>query len=288
MTGLEILGVWFAMGMTIFILSFLYEDNPFYKVAEHVFIGVTVGYSLVIIFCETLIPIWWEPMTEKGQYLLVVPGVLGLLVFSRFVPKLAWLSRPAFALLMGFGAGMAIPTAVDAFLLPQTSSTVRPIVPVADEGVAVGTGTGASEGTAVGEGEAAPGKYDLLGDVFSAVTDLLIVVITLCVLVYFFFSVENKGPARTVSRAGVLFLMVSFGIAYGNTVMGRMALLYDRIYDLNKYSSGDVWYATPILLVLTVGGLIWFTVKRPDRGAAGASGDDSGQGNPPSSGKTTE
>jgi hypothetical protein len=48
-------------------------------------------------------------------------------------------------------------------------------------------------------------------------------------LVYFFFSVEHKGPVKAVSRVGVWFLMVAFGASFGYTVMARLSLLIGRI-----------------------------------------------------------
>ena len=36
----EIIGVWFAVLFTLSIFSYLYGDNPFYKAAEHIFVGV--------------------------------------------------------------------------------------------------------------------------------------------------------------------------------------------------------------------------------------------------------
>ena len=39
-----ILGAWVAAFLTIGIFSYLYKDNPFYKAAEHLFVGVSAGY----------------------------------------------------------------------------------------------------------------------------------------------------------------------------------------------------------------------------------------------------
>ena len=35
------IGVWVAAVLTLCIFSFLYKDNPFYKFAEHLFVGVS-------------------------------------------------------------------------------------------------------------------------------------------------------------------------------------------------------------------------------------------------------
>jgi hypothetical protein len=48
------------------------------------------------------------------------------------------------------------------------------------------------------------------------------------VLVYFFFSLEHKGVVGKTARVGVWFLMITFGAAFGFTVMGRITLLVGR------------------------------------------------------------
>ena len=37
MTTLDMLGVWCGILLTIIVLSFLFDDNPLYKFAEHLF-----------------------------------------------------------------------------------------------------------------------------------------------------------------------------------------------------------------------------------------------------------
>ena len=39
-----LLGAWIATGLTLFIFSFLYEDNPLFKLAEHLYVGVSLGF----------------------------------------------------------------------------------------------------------------------------------------------------------------------------------------------------------------------------------------------------
>jgi len=42
-----IFGAWVATGLTLFIFSFLYKDNPLFKLAENLYVGVSVGYTIV-------------------------------------------------------------------------------------------------------------------------------------------------------------------------------------------------------------------------------------------------
>ena len=48
----EIMGAWLVVLLTLCIFSFLYKDNPFYKAAEHLYVGVSAGYVAVISFWQ--------------------------------------------------------------------------------------------------------------------------------------------------------------------------------------------------------------------------------------------
>jgi len=67
---------------------------------------------------------------------------------------------------------------------------------------------------------------------------------------------------------GVYFLMISFGASFGYTVMARMSLLIGRFDDLLRYASKEFAYASPILLVLVIIGLVfWEKARRqPEEG----------------------
>ena len=40
----ELAGVWLTVLFTLSVYSFLYRDNPFYKMVEHLYVGVAAGY----------------------------------------------------------------------------------------------------------------------------------------------------------------------------------------------------------------------------------------------------
>ena len=106
------IGIFIAAGLTLCIYSFLYKDNPFYKFAEHLFVGVAAGYTIAMAWHQAVIRLIWVPM-KTGDFaaivFVIIPTLIGLLMFSRFVPKYRWLIRWPLALMIGFGAGAAIP-----------------------------------------------------------------------------------------------------------------------------------------------------------------------------------
>ena len=48
--------IWIAAFFTLFILSYLYKDNPLYKIAESVVVGVSAAYWMVVGFWTTIVP----------------------------------------------------------------------------------------------------------------------------------------------------------------------------------------------------------------------------------------
>jgi len=237
MDAITIIGAWVAAGLTLCIFSFLYKDNPFFKFGEHIYIGVSLGYGLSLLIFSSLIPVWYVPLFKERQLVLIIPTILGLLLLTRFSPKYSWLSKISFAFIMGFGAGTSIPRTISSYLLQQTQATVRPLVTKGAEGL---------------DWSAAA--------IFNDISIFLIAIGVLMVLIYFFFSIEHKGPIRVASKIGIVFLMISFGASFGYTAMARMSLLYGRCKKLYIYSSADYYYATYIILAIIVISVVLFEV----------------------------
>lgn len=197
-------GIMVGAGLTLAMYSFLYKDNPVFKFAEHLYIGVSVGYILIVTIYDTLMPNLFTPLFNPGpekdaKLILIIPFALGVLMFARFVPKYAWLFRWSIAFLVGFGAGVAIPNIIKANILVQAQSSMVTVTAWWPTTCAV---------------------VALIG------------VVT--VLLYFFFSLEHKGPIGKISKVGVLFLMISFGASFAYTVMARISLLIGRVNFLLK------------------------------------------------------
>ena len=237
-----ILGGWVAAGLTFFIFSFLYKDNPLFKLAEHLYVGISVGYTVVKGY-ELVIRLIYHPITEQGQWSRLIPVGIGVLILARYVPKIAWLSRIAFAFIVGVGSGLAIPRLISSFVLKQVEDTVRPLITLVEGGTLRPT-------------------FDLL-DHNSSLNSVVILVGVMSVLFYFFFSIEHRGPGRVTARTGIVFLMISFGAAFGYTTMARMSLLIGRFRDLIEFSAPAYGYATLWLLVATILILVVASLRRP-------------------------
>ena len=234
-----VLGTWVATGLTLLIFSFLYKDNPLFKLAEHLYVGVSVGYTIVKAYDTVLVHLVVKPIVEQGEISLLIPVAIGMLMLPRYVPKAAWMSRYAFAFIVGMGAGLAIPRTISSFILKQIEDTIRPLLSLAG-----------SDGITF--------SMNLLNPA-SNLNAIIILLGVTSVLFYFFFSIEHAGVGKAVARTGVIFLMISFGAAFGYTVMARMSLLIGRLTDLIEYSDASYGRPTIWLVLLTVGALVFIS-----------------------------
>ena len=125
--------IWTTIGaiLTLSIYSFLYKDNPFYKFAEHLVVGVSAGYYLVIYYFNFIHPNVFSPVfllrlggepIGFGSFLwwmALIPGVLGILLYARFFPKISWVGRYALGIYVGGYAGLGISPVMQARVLEQ-------------------------------------------------------------------------------------------------------------------------------------------------------------------------
>ena len=212
-------GVWTAALLTLGILSFLFRDNPFYKICESILIGVSAAYWMVNAFWTSLVPNLFaklaptlvrdtmlpslpESPTPTADFILAcVPLLLGIMLLCRLIPSVGWISSWPIAMVIGVTAGLKLVSSIESDFMAQIGATIQPVVAFdATDSFAFWATVGAWVG----------------------------IVGVLSVLTYFFFSVEHKGAVGKTARLGIWFLMITFGGAFGLTVMGRITLLAQR------------------------------------------------------------
>ncbi|MBD3237534.1 MAG: hypothetical protein GF330_12580 [Candidatus Eisenbacteria bacterium] len=193
----ELIGTWIGALLTLCIFSFLYRDNPFFRFAESLFAGVSLGYYVGIVAVNTLAPNLFQPLFGNfgENWDLLIPLLLGINLYTRFIPSIAWLARLSLAAYIAYYVGINMVQKLQGEVVPQIGSTIlHPI-----------------------------------GGSLTPVDNLIMIVGVLSVLIYFYFSIEHKAAVGVVSRVGIWFLMLGFGAAFGYTVMARVSLLIGRM-----------------------------------------------------------
>ena len=70
------------------------------------------------------------------------------------------------------------------------------------------------------------------GDILTTIGNLVIVIGTILTISYFILHREQKGVYGRFTKAGKYFVLATLGAVFGTTVLGRMALIIQRIQFL--------------------------------------------------------
>lgn len=186
---------WLMVACILGMWSFLYKENPVFRVAEHVFVGSTAGHAIGMAI-GNIHRFGWNPLVHQTQLLLLVPIVFGVMLYARFFPRLAWLSRWPIAFLVGVGTGQSIYNSLRTQVINQSIGAMTTL-------------------SAASPGATLNGVIALVG--------------LLAVLTYFLFSVKQSGPVRRFSLVGRWVMMVTFGVSFGNVVAGRISVLLGEL-----------------------------------------------------------
>jgi len=201
---LSTLSPWIGVLVTIGFWSYLYKENPLFRVVEFTFIGFATAHATVMAITE-LKKNLVAPIVNKSNYILLVPTVLGLLLYTRYSKDLRFLERFPISIMVGIGTGVAVRAMVRAQLLAQIQQTIQPGKPI---------------------------------DV------LIIALLTLGSVTYFIFSSEEGLPKSTIPfynglrRIGRIAIMAAMGAAFGNLCVTRYTMAISRIMEAVKLFIG--------------------------------------------------
>lgn len=180
-----------AFFFTLCIFSLvLYKDNKFFRLAETVLVGITAANGIVLNYHNYLRPTVLTDIGKNGKLWYVIPILVGLLIYARFVRPISWWSRIPMGLWLGIGTGYIFSRTPGVFI-SQIQATFMSL---------------------------------------NKVNNIVFVIGVVTVLAYFFFTVPiDKGPMKAITGVGKVFLLVGFGAAFANTVMSRISVLLGRM-----------------------------------------------------------
>lgn len=210
-----------AVVLTLALLSYLVADNPVYRIAVHLFIGLSAGYAVVLAWFTVIQPQLVTPLLatlapSAGQTAnlgtlawpvlpVLVGGLLLILKTLRVASRAGGL---VIALMAGVGAAVAVGGAITGTLLPQTGATFISLLPVG------------------------------AGDAFfeTALEALFVVIGTLATLGFFYYGahaeaggpVERPALVRPVAAIGQVFIGIAFGVMYAGALAASIAIFAER------------------------------------------------------------
>lgn len=207
-------GTLIAAILTFMVWSYLFGDNPAFRIAEHLFVGTAVGYAVLVAWFNVVQPALTGTVVPQSPVLAAVPLVLSLLLMAKVRPAWSGVGNIPVAFLVGVGAALAVGGGLFGTLWPQVSATA---------GLSLD-----------------PGDYGDPQPVFASTffwQNLAILVGTIGTFFYFTFNTQPQGPlggfretfTRFWSGIGRWMIMITLGALFANTVMSRVALLVGRV-----------------------------------------------------------
>jgi hypothetical protein len=220
---MDTIGFFIAVILTLMVFSYILGDNFLFRLAAHIFVGVAVGYAIIVIWYQ----VWDQVITPAftppvGNPLSLVPPLVIciFLVFKALPLKGSLfnaLGNLGLAFILGVGAALAIGSALFGTLLPQVLTTASiswnpfnyPVESGGDQWV-------------------------------TWLNNIIIVLGTVGTFSYFTFAVRAPGPlggfregwVRFWAGMGRLIIIFTLGALFANTVTSRMALLISRLQFL--------------------------------------------------------
>lgn len=193
--SIEFISALIGLVLTLMIFSYLLGDNPLFRFAIYLFIGVASGYAAAVTVHSVFLPRLSSFQTSDLDRLLldvIIPLVISATILAKFLPRISWIGNFAMAILVGVGAAAAIGGAVIGTLLPQAQASMD----------AFSATTGLNSNFAVRLFE---GTVMLLGTVFT--------------LASFHYS-AGRAPDGTVKRYRILEIVASLGRIFVATTLG--------------------------------------------------------------------
>ena len=208
--SMELISALVGLILTLMVFSYLIGDNPLFRVAVYLFIGVASGYAATIVWHYVLIPKLLQPLVALNP-LSIIPLVFCILLLTKLFPRISAVGNVAMAVVVGVGAAAAIGGAVLGTLLPQAQAAIN----------------GFDVGSAGNVGEAAfrflEGGVMLVGTVFT--------------LASFHFSAGRAAdgtPSRNrilegIAWVGRIFIAVTFGALFAGVYVSALTAMIERL-----------------------------------------------------------
>ncbi|MCC6298044.1 MAG: hypothetical protein IT314_02010 [Anaerolineales bacterium] len=218
MLSLEFFSAVGGLILTLMIFSYLINDNPLFRMAVYLFIGVASGYAATVIWQYVLAPkvVIVLQSTDPNLWLLtVIPLLLGFTLLAKLFPKIAWLGDFAMAILVGVGAATALGGALLGTLIPQIGAAIDAV-----------DFRSATDGAFA---KLIEGGVMLLGTVFT--------------LGYFQFT-ANRAPDGTIKRnvafeiiawVGRVFIAITFGVLFAGVYMAALTAMIERLTSIINF-----------------------------------------------------
>jgi len=195
--------------LTLMVFSYFIGDNPMFRLAVYLFIGVASGYAAAVIVNEVLFAKFRSlPLNDPTQLVIgLIPFFLAATLLAKLSPRISWMGNFAMAVLVGVGAATAVGGALIGTLIPQAEAAM-----------------------------------DAFGSrsIFALIEGVVMMSGTVLTLAYFQFSAKRAvdGSVRRsaifemLAWLGRIFIAVTLGVLFAGVYMSALTALIERLSSI--------------------------------------------------------
>ncbi len=209
--------IWGVIGflLSILVFSYLIGDNVLFRLAIHLFIGVSAGVVAVMILYQVIYPRLLLPFisgTNVQKGITLIPFILSILLLFKVTPRGNKVGLLSSSLLLGIGVAVTIGGAILGTLFPQINATISPF-----------------------------GKGTTFNNLLEG---LLILVATVTSLLYFYFGAKLemgrplKRPAwiEWSAKVGQIFILITLGAIFAGVYITSISALSERLISFWEFA----------------------------------------------------
>ncbi len=199
----------FSFILTIMIFSYIFGDNPLFRIATYFFIGVSSAYVFVLIFYQVFLPKLILPLLTgdlNQKAIQLIPIILSSLLIFKLFNKTSSIGNTSLAFLVGSGAAIILTSAFSGTLLPMIDMITEP--------------------------------FSLNSLNFSNLMGGIILLIgAVSSLLYFQFSTIVDGEYQTIlskimhtlKKIGTIFIGITLGSIFAGVIISSVLALIERV-----------------------------------------------------------
>jgi len=207
--SIEVISAVIGFFLTVMVFSYLIGDNPLFRFAIYLFIGVASGYAAAVAVRDVLFGKFQGLPVDNPVQLLIglIPFFFAATLLAKLSPRISWLGNFAMAVLVGVGAATAIGGALVGTLIPQAEAAMD-----------------------------AFGSRSLFGLIEGAV----MLSGTVLTLTYFQFgatraadgTVKRNAIFETIAWLGHIFIAVTLGVLFAGVYMAALTAMIERLSSI--------------------------------------------------------
>ena len=217
---LELTSGLIAAVLTLLVFSYMLGDNPLFRFAVHLFVGVSAGLAAAVAIRSIILPHLIHPLFSmfSGEinlwsFLPLIPLGLSLLLLTKLSGRISRIGNVVMAFLVGIAAAAAVGGGLFGTLIPQMNAASRLLIQ-----------------------SSGPFNNPLDGLIDFLAFRLLGLIGTVLTLIYFQFGTlaEPKTTGRRpawlerLAQTGHLFIAVTFGTIFAGVFSAAIVAFIER------------------------------------------------------------